>query len=103
MGGDPGIEEEEMMSWNYRIFRHRHGPGDTTYALHEAYYNEKGKCDGWTKEAITSHGFSVKELIDILEMMLNDAKKCRRDILEYEPKRTTKKTRKNAARKGKKG
>lgn len=82
-----------MMSWNYRIFRHRHEKGDT-YALHEAYYNKKGKCDGWTVEPMTPHTDSPFELLEMLTIMLRDITKSYGDILEYEPKRTSKNKRK---------
>ena len=43
------------MTWNYRIIYH--SPETVIevgwYALHEVYYDRKGKPDGWTKDAIT--------------------------------------------------
>ena len=79
------------MTWNYRIFRHRQPyktkdgkrHTHTTYALHEAHYDKNGKMDGWTADSVSSHGDSPKELIEILEMMLNDAKKSQKDIVDY--------------------
>lgn len=81
------------MSWNYRIFRHvsetgQAGEWSEYYQLHEAYYPDdcgkrRAKPDGWTEESPQIIGDTVDELINVLEMMLKDAKKCKKDILDY--------------------
>lgn len=73
-----------MSHWNHRIFRHK-GKEGPTFSLHECYYNEEKKPDGWTKEPISvAHYESVDELIEALEMMLKDAKKSQKDVLDYD-------------------
>jgi len=77
------------MHWNNRIFKHvnKHG---TTYAIHECYYDEKGKPDGWTNEPMCGHYDTVDDLIGSLEQMLRDAKRSKNDVLDYEPKKLKK-------------
>ena len=65
------------MTWNYRIIR-RHGETfskeDEYYVLTEVFYKESGEVMAFSdKENIIAS--SPKEIIDILEMMLADAKK----------------------------
>jgi len=63
------------MTWNYRIIK-RTCPetGETYYALNEVFYKEKGGLMAYSeKDDIV--GGSPEEIIDVLEMMLTDAKK----------------------------
>lgn len=69
------------MHWNNRIMRHKHPNGDY-YQIHEVYYD--GDKKSWTVEPIVPFGETVDELIEHLEMMLRDAKKCKEDILDYD-------------------
>jgi len=43
------------MTWNYRIIYHtpEQEGQDGWFALHEVYYNKKGKSDSWTENAIS--------------------------------------------------
>ena len=70
------------MTWNYRIFKHDNGKR-IFYGLHEAYYNDKGKVNGWTKEPEVV-GDTVKDLLKTLDMMKQDALKYKDDIIKYE-------------------
>lgn len=81
------------MHWNNRIFRHEKKYKDiimVTYALHETYYNSRGKPDSWAIDPMCGHFDSVDDLIKGLEMMLRDAKRSRKDVLDYEPKKRKK-------------
>ena len=62
------------MVWAYRILyrkdgRCRDGYG---YELHEVYYDDKGRIEGYTSEP-TLTGESKAEIIEELAMMLQDA------------------------------
>ncbi len=63
------------MTWNYRIIK-RTCPetGETYYALNEVFYTEQGKLMAFS-ERDDIVGGSPEEIIDVLEMMLTDAKK----------------------------
>lgn len=63
------------MTWNYRIMK-RTCPetGETYYALNEVFYTEKGKLMAYS-ERDDIVGGSPEEIIDVLKMMLTDAKK----------------------------
>lgn len=72
-----------MMTWNYRVCgstqvyklggRWRKS---TTYAIHEVYYDKKGKVDGWTETPLVLQGYdSPKDIQTALAMMLADAMK----------------------------
>jgi hypothetical protein len=71
------------MGWNYRIYRHAEND-PPTFALHERYLGTP-HGDVEAKEPATSHYSSVAELIEALELMLGDAKRCQNDVLEWEP------------------
>ena len=76
------------MSWNYRVFRHKY-PGtvkEVLYELRETYYDKDGKICAWdaSEEPSSATGESVEELIEVLELQLRDAKKCRDDILDFD-------------------
>jgi hypothetical protein len=63
------------MTWNYRIIKRKClETGEVYYGLNEVFYTEKGKLMAYSEndEVI---GDTPKEIIDILEMMLKDAKK----------------------------
>ena len=63
------------MTWNYRIIK-RTCPetGETYYALNEVFYTEEGKLMAYS-ERDDIVGGSPEEIIEVLEMMLTDAKK----------------------------
>ena len=56
-----------MSHWNYRVMRHevQTPSGDETYyAIHEVYYTEDGKIDGWAEDASGSpSGDTFEEMI----------------------------------------
>ena len=61
------------MTCNYRIIQH-----DTKkpvyFAIHEVFYGDKGKPEGWTAEPIDIVGDSVKEVMQALQHMCSDTK-----------------------------
>lgn len=74
------------MGWNNRIFRHVtpfNGEDRVWFALHETYYDDQGKPNGWTKEPMCGGFESIDDMIVSLEMMLRDAKRFQNDVLEY--------------------
>lgn len=71
------------MTWNNRIFRHKVKDSEY-YQIHEVYYSERGKLDGYTEDAISPRGDTVEELIEHLEQLLSDAKRSQNNILNYE-------------------
>lgn len=54
------------MSWNHRIIRHieprTHMDDSIYYAIHEVYYDEDGKVNGWTEEPIRIMEESLEDL-----------------------------------------
>jgi len=50
-----------MASWNYRIIK-TIGYGEPIYRIHEVYYDDNGKIEGWTKEPVLPYGENVDEL-----------------------------------------
>jgi metal-responsive CopG/Arc/MetJ family transcriptional regulator len=63
--------------WNYRIIKK-----DESYGLYEVIYNEEKQIAAHSENPeLESH--DVDDLIESLEMMLEDAKKCKNNILEY--------------------
>jgi len=50
-----------MASWNYRIIK-TIGYSKPIYRIHEVYYDDSGKIEGWTKEPVLPYGENVDEL-----------------------------------------
>jgi hypothetical protein len=72
------------MNWNYRIHKKtvttqlRGGPHVyTIYSLREAYYTSKRKIWGVSGSPSIPRGDSIDNLIEVLEQMLGDAKRCK--------------------------
>ena len=64
--------------WNYRIIKK-----GKTYGLYEVIYNDEKQIAAHSENPeLESH--DVDDLIESLEMMLVDAKKCKNNILEYD-------------------
>lgn len=64
--------------WNYRIIK----KGES-YGLYEVIYNDDKQISAHSEEPeFESH--DVDDLIESLEMMLEDAKKCKNNILEHD-------------------
>ena len=63
------------MTWNYRIIK-RECPktGEIYYGLNEVFYREKGKLMAFSEKDEVI-GNDPDEIIQILKMMLKDAKK----------------------------
>jgi hypothetical protein len=63
------------MTWNYRIIKRMsvHEP-ECYYALNEVFYTEQGKLMAYS-ERDDIVGGSPEEIIQVLEMMLKDARK----------------------------
>ena len=63
------------MTWNYRIIKRKcPETGEIYYALNEVFYKEKGKLMAYS-DSDDIVGGSPEEIVDVLEMMLADAKK----------------------------
>ena len=63
------------MSWNYRIIKSTEDElGEKYHFLAEVFYNKDGSLMGFSEETQAT-GESQEEIIDVLEMMLKDAKR----------------------------
>jgi hypothetical protein len=65
------------MTWNYRVVKSKDG----VYSVGEVYLNEDAKIWGMTKKEYPQ-GCDVDELIEDLEMMLEDVKRSKHDIID---------------------
>lgn len=65
--------------WNYRIIKAE----DESYGLYEVIYNDDGEISFVTEEPEVI-GCSVKDLLDTLRLMLDDAQKASYNILEMD-------------------
>jgi len=59
------------MSWNHRILAHKDGEG-MYFQIHEVYYDDDGKPDGYTANGASVGAESIKGINWILDKM----KKC---------------------------
>lgn len=64
-----------MTTWNYRVMRN----GDL-FAIHEVYYDENGKVEGYTQNPVCPSGESLEELKGDIEYYLEALNK---PVLEY--------------------
>jgi len=63
------------MSWNYRIIKKRDKElKEDQYFLAEVFYDHDGSLRGYSGET-SIWGNTKDEIIDVLEMMMEDAKK----------------------------
>ena len=59
------------MTWNYRIVKH--DTGKTAYfAVHEVFYDDKGKVTNWTADPIDIVGDNKSEVVKTLKQMTSD-------------------------------
>lgn len=78
-----------MSTWGYRLIRHR-DPGGDYLALHEAFYDDEDKLEGFTEEPITfissyngeGEEWARDDLIGSLERALRHLRE-RPEILDY--------------------
>ena len=73
------MKTKDQSFWNFRVFAYKDGDG---YGIHETLYDKDGKVDGWTQDAIVV-GDTVKELIEVLEMIKQDIQRFP-EVLDYE-------------------
>ena len=57
------------MGWNHRILAHEHN-GEVYLQIHEVYYNEEGKPNGYTENPISVGSETVKGITWTLNKML---------------------------------
>ena len=68
------------MSWCYKPCKNITSKGDIYWTVREYYYAPL-KC--WTDEDIAPSGDTRKELIQCLENMLKDCKKCKPMVIKH--------------------
>jgi hypothetical protein len=64
--------------WNYRIIKNKED-----YGLYEVIYNDDGEISAHSEKAEII-GSSVKDILDSLRLMLDDAQKSSYEILEMD-------------------
>ena len=69
--------------WNYRVVRTEKEQYDS-YQLYEVYYDDDGKIEGMTENALQPYGESVEELQNDLEYMMEALKQPVLDMKELE-------------------
>jgi hypothetical protein len=57
------------MSFNHRVMRHRDLDGTFVYQVHEVFYDDDGKIDGWSSGPAKPCGESLGELMRDLQHM----------------------------------
>ena len=58
-----------MSHWNYRVIE-KQRENERFFEIHEVYYDDKCRIDGWTEEPVHPCGESVKELKADIEYFL---------------------------------
>lgn len=61
------------MTWNHRIIKHDIKK-PAYFAIHEVFYEEDGKINGWTQDPIDISGESREEILRILKQISLDIK-----------------------------
>tara|TARA_X000001316_G_scaffold12135_1_gene5732 strand:- start:391 stop:681 length:291 start_codon:yes stop_codon:yes gene_type:complete len=69
--------------WNYRVVRTKEKEYDS-YQLYEVYYDDDGKIEGMTENAMQPYGESVEELESDLVFMMQALKQPVLDMKELE-------------------
>ena len=68
------------MTWNHRVV-HQSVGGEDFYGIHEVFYDDEGKANMVTQEAVGAWGDDIPGLQETLEWMHNALDK---PILEYD-------------------
>jgi hypothetical protein len=55
--------------WNHRVCKNTE-QGEIFYNIHEVYYDDDGKVEGWTQNAVAPLGNDLDELRNELKWML---------------------------------
>ena len=64
--------KEKIGHWNYRIVRsYPANKEEAWYSIREVYYDNNGKVNGWTEDAIAPESNTIEGLLEILQLMLN--------------------------------
>ena len=58
-----------MSTWNHRILASEHN-GEMSLDIHEVYYDENGKPNGYTKNPVSVSGDSLKSITWTLNRMI---------------------------------
>lgn len=77
------------MSWNHRVLAHE-SKGEVYYQVHEVYYDDNGKPNGYTANPITISGDDIESI----KWQLEHISKCLEKpilSLKYFPNEYTKK------------
>ena len=69
------------MTWNYRLVSRMHRDGSCTFAIHEAYYDEAGRLETVTRDAVEVFGESRREALEDYRAM---AEAFRAPVLPWE-------------------
>lgn len=56
--------------WNYRVFRKIDVDGTEFFEIHEVYYNDEHRVEGWTEDPMRPMGLSIEDLREDLLAML---------------------------------
>jgi len=65
-----------MASWNYRVIRREHEPGEVLFQVHEVYYGEDGSVQSWTADPVLPSGESLSELREDIRYFLSAFRKA---------------------------
>lgn len=52
------------MTWNHRVIHRKFKDGGEEYAIHEVFYDDKGKMQAVTEESVGPGGESLAELVE---------------------------------------
>lgn len=61
------------MHWIYRIIKHDKSK-PVYFAVHEVYYDDKGRIENWTADPINAIGDNKQEVLKTLKHMIEDTK-----------------------------
>jgi len=68
------------MTWNYRMVK-RVQAGETSYTIHEAFYDAEGKVENITEDSVRAFGETPDELFEDLNRM---KEAYGRPVLDYD-------------------
>jgi hypothetical protein len=79
------------MGWNYRVIRIEE-QGEPVYAIHEVFYDQAGKINGWTKEPVNVVSDDRLGLLYVLTKMVEAEgqpvlEEIAGSLIEVEPRR----------------
>jgi len=75
------LQGATMSYWKYAVVKRKY-EHETSYEIHELYFNEDNSLHAFTENGVAPYGETKEELFETLMMMLNDC--VDKEVYDYD-------------------